>query len=41
MSNTKLVRGRFGNKFGEIADIRIDPATHTLGSIEYEHTDKS
>ena len=37
MSNTKLIMGRYGTVVGEIADVRIDPATHALSTIEFEH----
>lgn len=37
MSIWKLMRGRWGNVAGEIADIRMDPTTNALNMITYEH----
>ena len=41
MCKDKLIQGRYGNSGVDLADIRIDPPTHALKTIHYEHTAKN
>jgi len=34
----RLIQGKYNND-GDLADIRIDPSTHALKTIEYEHAE--